>query len=164
MNTPDTKPRRARLGRSAKTTALSALVSWVALHAIMIPVLSYLRGPVYQDFYDEGGSFMVAALFGWSAICIFGLSFAALLPILVFSPKTSSLILWPILGMLGALTGVLFEVFYFSSALADESQAPTALIVAGLCGAITGIFASFRHRRISSLSESATVPCECHSQ
>lgn len=102
---------------------------------------------------------MVAALFGWSAICIFGLSFAALLPVLGFSPKRFSLVRWPILGMLGAITGVLFEVYYLSVALTDGDQAPTALIIAGICGAITGIFASFQHRRPSSLSESATVQC-----
>lgn len=138
-----------RLAPAAATTLVTALVTWGILHLIIIPFVSFLYRPVYQEFFDEFGWFGIPLLLLWTAVYIFGLSLAALFPTLLLAPSRSPLLRAPLLGLAGAIVGVLFLVLYSLFAATDGSETKTFLLVAGVCGMMAGLFASFHRRRCS---------------
>ncbi len=148
---PAMKALTKRFAPAAVTSLASALVTWGILHLIIIPLVSLLYTPVYQDFLDEFGWFGIPLLLLWTAIYIFGLSLAVLFPTLLLAPSRWLLLRSPLLGLAGAIVGVLFVVFYAHFGDIDGKEITTFLFVAALCGMLAGAFASF-HRRRSSVS------------
>ena len=143
------KPFSKRVAPAAATTVVSALVAWGILHIILIPTVHFFEGPVYQDLIDEFGWSGIPLFLLWTAIYIFGVALAALFPSLLLAPDRSPLLRSPLLGLGGAIAGMLFVLLYPDFALNDGGMFKPALVVAGLCGLTAGVFASFHHRRCS---------------
>jgi hypothetical protein len=142
-----------RLAPAAATSVVSALFTWSILHLIIIPLVSFLYMPVYSEFFEEFGWFGIPLLLLWTAVYIFGLSLAVLFPTLLLAPSRWLLLRSPLLGLAGAIVGVLFVVI--SARFTDVDGGNSFLLVAGLCGMIAGVFASFHHRRSTPVPKPA---------